>query len=188
MRKGKETEITVQVFQSLEEIDRILKKQGFFMVKNYHITDLYFSKFQEVEKLPFKDLIKQSFLIRKIGDTTLLCYKNKEYDEIGTVLFEEKISAPLPDIKSAAEIFLSAGLNNYCTVENETFVYQKNGICFAVQSIKDLGNFIEYEEDDTMDSLSPNEKIAVLSDRVKALNLKLGDDFSCKKVLMLLNR
>ena len=63
-------------------------------------------------------------------------------------------------------------------------VYKKENVEFALQIIDELGIFIEYEEDETMQALSEKEKINVMLETLKNLGLKLGDDFSCKKVYL----
>lgn len=57
-----------------------------------------------------------------------------------------------------------------------------------VQIIKNLGIFIEYEEDESMKDLSPDQKFSYMVNITKNLGLKLGNDFSCKKVFMLLHK
>lgn len=57
-----------------------------------------------------------------------------------------------------------------------------------VQVIENLGILIEYEEDDSMTIMKQQEKIDYMCNVVNSLNLKLGNDYFCKKVFMLLNK
>lgn len=57
-----------------------------------------------------------------------------------------------------------------------------------VQVIENLGIFIEYGEDDSMTIIKQQEKIDYMCNVVNSLNLKLGNDYFCKKVFMLLNK
>ena len=185
------TEITVQVFNDYNEIYEILKRKGFEMVENYQLNDWYFSKFDNVLNLSYVDLMNNSFLVRHIIDECpkiQLCYKKKELDKFGNVLLEEKVKSDLTKLESAVKIFDLAGLNNYCKVENNSFVYKNGNIGFVVQIIKNLGIFIEYEEDESMKDLSPDQKFSYMVNITKNLGLKLGNDFSCKKVFMLLHK
>ena len=50
----KETEITVQVFNNYNDIDEILKRDGFQMIENYQLYDWYFSKFDQKDVLNSK--------------------------------------------------------------------------------------------------------------------------------------
>lgn len=187
----KETEITVQVFNHFEEIDKKLKKQGFEMIQNYQLNDWYFSKLENTKGIEYIDLLNNSFLVRQIltnKEKIQLCYKQKEMDKLGNVIAEEKINTNLSSLADAIEIFKKAGLNNYCVVKNNSYVYQKDQICFVVQLIENLGTFIEYEEDETMSNMSKKEKFDYMVSLVNSLGLKLGQDYSCKKVFMLLKK
>lgn len=57
-----------------------------------------------------------------------------------------------------------------------------------VQVIENLGIFIEYGEDDSMTIIKQQEKIDYMCNVVNSLNLKLGNNYFCKKVFMLLNK
>lgn len=142
--------------------------------------------------MTYQNLISQSIVIRQIitdSEKCEICYKDKVFDNDGNVVGEEKITTQISDLGSVKQIFLRAGLNNYCTLFNTSFVFRKGEICFAVQAIEDLGVFIEYEEGETLpQGLSPHEKIDIMLARVKSLGLPVGDDYSCKKVEMYLQK
>jgi len=184
----RETEITVQVIQTLAEIERILRAQGYDRIETYQMTDRYFSRIAEAAKTDYVTLMKNSFLLRSTGGKTRLCYKNKEVDREGNVISEEKTETVVDDPEKAAAIFRAAGLTEYCTVENESYVYRKGEISFAIQVIKDLGIFLECEENETMRGLPAKEKLSRLTETVKGLGLRLGENYSCKKVYMLLQK
>lgn len=76
-----------------------------------------------------------------------------------------------------------SGLNNYSAVKNNSYVYKKDEIVFIVQVIENLGIFIEHEEDDNMTIMKQQEKIDYMCNVVNSLNLKLGNDYFCKKYL-----
>ena len=57
-----------------------------------------------------------------------------------------------------------------------------------MQIIKDLGIFIEYAESDDMKEMLPEMKFKKIVDTITHLGLDLGNDYSCKKVFMLLNK
>lgn len=185
----KETEITVQVFNNFEDIDKILKSQGFEMIENYQLNDWYYSSIQDISNLKYIDLINSSFLIREIisdKKEIQLCYKRKELDNFENVISEEKIKTKLDSLENARLIFEKAGLNNYCTLKNNSFVYKKDKIGFVVQIMENLGIFIEYEEDKSMQNMTKEEKFNYMCKIVNNLGLKLGNDYSCKKVFMML--
>lgn len=184
-----ESEITVQVFTPIEKIDEILKSQNFSLIDEYDLIDWYFSKYsyKKLKQFSYKRLIKNSFLIRKIvGESTKyqLCYKDKKIVK-NQVVEETKIISRLDNLEKTLEIFKNANLTNWCNVQNHTLVYKKDNICFALQIIKDLGIFIEYEEDEEMKNLSPNLKIKTMKKIVNSLGLELGNDYNIKKPYLL---
>ncbi len=186
-----ETEITVQVFNSFKEINSILLNQGFKVEGNYLLNDWYFSKLENVKEISYLDLLNNSFLVRQVltdKEKVQLCYKQKELDEFGNVIKEEKTSTNLDSLSDTIKIFKKSGLNNYCMVKNNTYIYVKDEIRFCVQVIENLGIFIEYEEDETMNNMNAKEKFNYMVSVVNSLKLKLGKDFSCKKVFMLLHK
>lgn len=187
----KETEITVQVFGSLDKIKTILKNKGFELIETYQLNDWYFSKLDDISDVKYLDLLNNSFLVRQVvsdHEEVQLCYKKKEVDQYMNVVSEEKIKAKVNSLKNAIDIFVASGLNNYCVVKNNSYVYKKGETCFAVQVIEGLGTFIEYEENESMSGLTKEEKFDLMSRFVRTLGLKLGDDYSCKKVFMLLHK
>ncbi len=187
----KDVEITVQVFNTFDEIDKILQQQGFKMIENYQLNDWYFSKLGNLQNIEYSELINNSFLVRQVLDsreTSYLCYKKKEFDKFGNVISEEKTKTKIDSLQNAIMIFKSSGLNNYAAVKNNSYVYKKDEIIFVVQVIEKLGIFIEYEEDDSMTNMKQQEKIDYMCNVVNSLNLKLGNDYFCKKVFMLLNK
>lgn len=186
----KETEITVQVFNPFEEINDILLNKGFKLLENYQLNDWYFSRLENVKEMPYLNLLNNSFLVRQIltdKEKIKLCYKQKELDEKGNVINEEKTNASVSSLSDALEIFNKAGLNNYCVVKNNSYVYKKDEIYFLVQVIENLGIFIEYEEDESMKDMNEKQKFNHMVSIVNSLGLKLGKDYSCKKVYMLLH-
>ena len=187
----KETEITVQVFDELEDIDKKLKDQGFNMIENYQLNDWYFTHLKNIDGIKYQELLNNSILIREIVDDNpqiQLVFKKKELDDFGNVITEEKTKVNVSDLSKCLAIFQMAGFNNYATVKNNSYVYQKENISFVVQVIENLGIFIEYEEDETMREMVPTQKFEYMSSILKGLGLELGQDFSCKKVYMLLKK
>lgn len=190
--KMKETEITVQVFEDKESIFEKLKNLGFKIERTFELNDWYYIKDSDISGKSYKELLSKSIVLRQIisdSSKNLICYKNKQYNEKGDVISEEKTQVKVDDIELTKRIFDLAGLNNYCSVFNFSYVFKKQSTELALQIIKDLGIFIEYEEDDSMpQNLTPQEKIAYMSDIVKSFGLKIGDNYSCKKVEMILNK
>lgn len=185
-----ETEITVQVFESAEDIINKLSNHGFKITEEIIMIDYYFSKYskEELKNLEYSEMIKNSFLVRKIVTENeceiKLLYKDKVLDENQNVISEQKISCDIMDIESILRIFKYAGLTCWCELKQNMQVFDNSKTSFVLQNVDDLGLFIEYEEDENMKEFNEYEKMNILLNRLKNLNFKIGEDISCKKVLM----
>lgn len=184
-----ETEITVQVFEDLMTACNKLENLGFEKTRKFLIKDWYFSKYsdKELNTLGYGKAISSSVLVREIvgkKNEKVLCYKAKIIDDKGDVVSEEKIATQIEDIDKTLLLLNLAGLNMWEEVKNKTIIYKKDNLEFALQDVENLGIFIEFEENDEMKSLTNDEKFARLKHIVKGFGLKLGKDFSCKKVYM----
>lgn len=181
-----ETEITVQLLDDFGTINKILLDQGFKMLENYQINDYYYSKHDFIKEMSYPEMIRNSFLVREIIDDhpfAMLTYKDKKFDDKGNVISEEKTKLRIASANEALEIFNKAGLNMWCNLCQDLFVYEKGDVSFAVQVVKDLGIFLEYE-DEAMQGLGEQEKIEKMITNIKLLGLNIGDDYFCKKVYM----
>ncbi len=184
-----ETEITVQVFEDLMTTCNKLENLGFEKTRKFVIKDWYFSKYsdKELNNLGYGKAISSSVLVREIvgkNNEKVLCYKAKIIDDDGNVVSEEKIATEIEDVDKTILLLNLAGLNMWEEVKNKTIIYKKDNIEFALQDVENLGVFIEMEESDEMKSLINEEKFARLKRIVKNFGLKLGKDYSCKKVYM----
>jgi len=187
----KETEITFQIFNPLEEAITILKNQGYEEIKRTIMDDHYFTSLPSIASKCYADIIKKSVLLRSFNGKDkqhLLIYKNKEYDSQGNVICEEKVNCKVEDIYSVKKILKLAGFNNFININTLILVLKKDNIEFALQKVKGLGLFIEIEEFDYMKNLSPQEKIKELTKVAKSLGLNIGSDYNCKKVQMMLKK
>ena len=187
-----ETEITVQVFVDEDEAIKAILGLGFEKLRDFYMNDSYFSRYStnKLKKMQYKNVIKNSFLVREfIGDDdkVLLIYKNKVIKN-DVVLMEEKVNAKLDAKENTVKILKLAGLNNWCNANQHLTIFSKDGFEFALQNVENLGLFIEYEEDESIKGLEPQEKIEKMVVKLKSLGLKLGDDYGCKKPFMILHK
>ena len=188
------TEICVQAYTTLEELQRKLENAGYEFVENYNNSDTYFSTLskRDIKKLDYKALLDSSLIVRHIEgdncDIKNLVYKKKTLDENGNVIKEIKTKLKIDDIDKAKQMFSSLGLTCWCDYVNQNYEYKKGEISIIVQYVEDLGVFVEIEEFNSIKDKSDKEKFGILKDIVNALKLPLGSDFSCKKPYMFLNK
>ena len=189
-----ETEITVEVYNDLKTIDKLLKEKGFFVNRKETLNDFYYTNFklEELKNMKYSQLIKNSFFVRNVKGVNyeefFLCYKNKVIDENENVISEEKIKSHIDNLENILQILNFANITNWCNLKQDMFIYSNNKVEFAVQIVENLGIFIEFEENDDMLGWAEIEKINYMVNYLKSLGLNLGDDFFCKKVYMMLNK
>ena len=185
-----ETEITVELLENTTSTLLKLEKLGFEEKEKVLMTDYYLSKLslEELKQLDYPELIKNSFLVRTVKtdnyETNQIIFKKKVLDNNNNVIAEEKIKTNISDLTSTLKIFKESGITNYTILTQKMTVVSNGSIEFVIQEIDDLGVFIEYEEDDTMTKLSEQEKINMMLNNLKKLELKIGNDYSCKKVYL----
>lgn len=81
----KQIEVTVKVNESFEAASQKLKNQGFKIIRESDINDIYMtSKMEELNIKNIQYILKNSVLLRhlKLNDKEIkkITYKNKEYD------------------------------------------------------------------------------------------------------------
>lgn len=186
----RETEITVQVFEEVDVIREKLESLGFTLDETYTLDDYYYSKYDSETLKGFKylDILNNSILIRQIvdndGEQVEMIFKSKTMDENDNVISEEKIKTKVASFEKARKVLELGGLNMWCNLFNFSYNYSKGETAIALQVIKDLGVFIEFEENDTMKDMNEEEKFNHMKDILLGFGLKLGNDFSAKKVYM----
>lgn len=188
----RETEITVQVFDELLDIEKVLVKNGYHKKEEYCLHDHYFTKFEDAKIVDYKTLLASSILIRTIKQdekcTHCMIYKNKKLDQNGNVSSEEKIRVKIDNEQNCIKILKSAGLNNWCNLKNDSIVYaDESGSEIALQVVNGLGIFIEMEEDSSIANLSEKQKFEYVKNKIAAFGFKLSDDYSFKKPYMILH-
>jgi predicted adenylyl cyclase CyaB len=184
----KETELTVQVFETEEDIDKKLRKVGYEISEEYTLDDIYMSNaYNLLDKLSNYEILQRSFLIRNMNNEKKdLVFKKKDFGEKGEVLSEEKFKINIDDIKNAEKFFECIGYKRIFEINNYTKLYKKGDIELNVQKIKNLGIFIEIEEKVKEEKIfETREKMRRI---LKDLPIEIGDDFDVKKAHLMLNK
>lgn len=182
----KETEITVEIFEKEEEIDKKLKDSGFEIVEEYSMEDIYMSN-KSISEVSNYEVLRNSFLIRNINNKKIdLIYKKKEYDKEGNTIFEEKYRIPIKDIDSAKMFFENLNFKEIFQISTENVVYKKEDLELIVQKVKNLGIFVELEMivQEKELHLKREEMCKILKD----LPIKIGENFDIKKAHLMLNK
>lgn len=190
----KQIEITTYVNNTLQEVDDILKRQGFKVIRKSKIKDIYKTlKYNELNKNNILNILSESVLIRylKVNDKDeykKLTYKNKIYDN-DIVISEEKINVTIDDINKMNKLLELIGLKTIVNVNYDVIVYSNDDIEFCFQSVGNLGLLLEYENKNDYDGYTNEE---ILSEKYKMLKeiqkygLNISNDIDVKKAFELI--
>lgn len=156
----KQIEITVRLNENMQSAIRKLEMQGFKKIREGEIDDLYMtSKLNELKKDNIQNILKKSVLLRNLKfenkEIKKITYKNKEIDENGNVISEEKTNLDCNDLEKAKDLFEHLEFEELIKVRYKIIVYSKDEVEYAFQDVENLGTLIEYEntEDFTGKSL-----------------------------------
>jgi len=190
----RQTEVTVQVFDSMENVLSQLGALGYEVVGNKKMCDYYYTALchKAIQDADYATLIKSSIILRDLTDGKFrkqeMIYKDKTLDNFGNVVSEEKLHEKIESIDNVRRMFERWGLTCWCTLMDSMTVCRKDDVEFVLQSVEGLGVFIELEELPDMRDWTDDEKIDELKLILKNVGLKLGEDYSCKKPYMLFEK
>lgn len=192
----KQIEITTIVKQNLKEIDNILSKQGFKIIRKSNIKDRYMS--QEINILNkdnILEVLSKSLIIRYLNVNNKdiikkLTYKNKKIKD-NKILTEEKIDINVDDLDKTEQLLSAIGLKKLVDVKYDVIVYQKDNLEFAFQQVEGLGLLLEYESTKDYENYTNNEILKEkkkMIDEVKKYNIEISNDFDIKKAFELIKK
>ncbi len=158
----KQIEITVRINEDVKVAIKKLEKLGYKKIRESDIEDIYLtSKLNELNKDNIQYILKKSVLLRKLKladkEIKKITYKNKEYDEKGTVISESKINLDCSDLEKAEELFKNLDFERLVVVKYHVIVYSKGTLEYAFQIVENLGTLIEYENSDDFTNKSISE-------------------------------
>ncbi len=158
----KQIEITVRLNEDVKVAIKKLEKLGYKRIRESDIEDIYLtSKLNELNKDNIQYILKKSVLLRKLKladkEIKKITYKNKEYDEKGTVISESKINLDCSDLEKAEELFKNLDFERLVVVKYHVIVYSKGTLEYAFQIVENLGTLIEYENSDDFTNKSISE-------------------------------
>ena len=192
----RQIEITTRVNNTLQEVEDILTKQGFKVIRKSRIEDKYLTQhINELKKDNIIDILKNSVLLRywRVNNKEVhktITYKNKVYEN-DIVISEEKISINIDDIDNAEKLFTLLGFKKLVDVNYDIIVYEKDGFELCFQDVERLGLVLEYENENDFTNVS-NEGILKVKhemlEKIKKYNLNITDEFDIKKAYELIEK
>lgn len=134
----REIEIKAKV-DDLEEIASFLQKKGSVLGKSLHQVDtIYFPKGSSPIKKQLSDPVLR---IRRVDDAAIFTYKHSNSQDLDKTEYETGIDNP----ESLHEVLLILGFDPIIVVEKRRIQTSYKGFTLCLDSVKNLGEFIEIE-------------------------------------------
>lgn len=189
----REVELTIQLLDELDEVTKNVEEQGYELIQKYYIKDYYMIHKSVDLELNNYSILKKCLLIREVKtDSTYkyLIYKNKEYDNNGKILSQNKVKINIDSISEVKKILELVDFHTLIEIENNSLVYKKDNIEFTIQKITDpKGLYIEMEANEEELKEKDDEIVKeVLKNKLNSLNLKTTGDYEVKKAFISLNK
>lgn len=192
----KQIEVTTRVNESLKDVEKKLKEQGFEFIRKSRIEDIYMTqKLDNLRKDNIIDILKNSVLIRYLLVNNKdvfkkITYKNKVYKD-DVVISEEKINVNIDDIEKAEKLFDVLGFKKLVEVKYDVIVYKKDNVELAFQDVEKLGLLLEYENEKAFEGYSDGqilqEKNKML-ESIRSFNIDITNEFDVKKAYELIEK
>lgn len=190
----KQIEITVRLNENMQSAIRKLEMQGFKKIRESEIDDVYMtSKLSELNRDNIQKILKKSVLLRKLKlenkEIKKITYKDKEIDEKGEVISEQKINLDCSDLEKAKDLFEYLEFEELIRVRYKVLVYSKDKVEYAFQEVENLGTLIEYEntedfEGKTLEDINKTKEI--MYNEIKSTGICLTNEKDVKKAFELI--
>lgn len=153
MAKPKEIEIQVQIEKSAK-LFKFLETQAQFIGQERQI-DTYFSPAHKnfIEVRPIREWLR----LRKSGKKHSINYKNWHYDNDGKSHYCDEYESPVESLTQVKNIFKALNMKKVVTVDKTRKIYLYKDYEISIDSIKDLGDFVEIEYKGKAKNVNPSE-------------------------------
>ena len=173
-----QTEITVQVFEDLKDIERKLTNLGFSKTEELNIQDDYYTnlKNDSLKNASYSNLVVTSVVLRcyttlkSKTPTSRLIRKIENLDSHNSAIGEEKIIKELDDAVHSRKVMTNIGYTNWVTLKQKNIYYKNGEKTIILSHVEDLGDFIEVEEYPSISNLIDTEKIDILKQYINSFN------------------
>ncbi len=144
-----ETEITVKVTSTYEELHNLLISQGLKILDDYQLDDIYVvPKDLDIYNTDELEVLKHCVLIRDVANKDKkLVYKYKKYKDNGDIIEQGKTQCKIEDIDQALNFMKAINYIELFKINDHVIVYGNKESELCVQLVNDKYIFIEIEED-----------------------------------------
>ena len=184
-----ETEITVLVNSTYDELKQELEKNGFQIKEKYEMKDDYMINNDiDSSKLSKLEILQNCILVRDMVNIKKeLLYKYKKYASNGDILEQGKVECPVMDTDKAIKFMESINYKKIFSIYDKCIVYANSETELVVQLVNDKYIFIEMES--VCEHIDRKyESIEELKQDLSRYNLPIDDsNYFVKKAELLLN-
>ncbi len=184
-----ETEITVLVKTSYENLKEELLNKGFELKEEYEVNDDYLIDSRlNLSNMSNLDILKNCVLVRDVvGIEKELLYKYKEYDDNGDIIKQGKVKCPVIDTQKAIDFMMTINYKILFSIYDKCIVFANDRTQLVVQLVNDKYIFIEMESDgEFIDREYAN--IEEMKEDLLSYNLPIDNsNFFIKKAEIMLN-
>lgn len=174
----KEIEILVEVYDDIEKIKDIFKK--FEHVGLNEVIDEYFyDPLRENLKPDKNGSLNHCLRLRQKNAKYLITYKDDIFEN-GKWLYSDEYETKIESLDIIREIFKKLGLIKFLEINNEKQTYKFGKYEIILESVKNLGLFMEVE-------YCTNEDINIIEEKIKIqefidkLGIKVSDELNIGK-------
>ena len=144
-----EKEITVETKLSFEELDKVLKENGFVIKEVYDVFDKYLTKKEDIDKSDCLKTLSKSILIRNVkdgNDKKYIMYKYKKYNKNNEIVKQGSIKCNTDSLEKAEELFNALEYYKLIEINDHITVYANDKTELNVQEVNGKHIYIEMEQ------------------------------------------
>lgn len=170
-RKRIEIEAKFPLYNKKETISK-LKEIGKIVEKNNYQKDIYYTPAHEnfIEKNP----VAEWFRIRNTKEETTINYKNWSNNNSNNKISCKEIEIGIDDYTGMIEMLNALDFKQIIVVEKTRNSFEYNNIIISIDSIKDLGDFIELEFKTNLYN-NESESMTYILNIIEKLDIQIGE-------------
>ena len=139
----KEIEILVEIYDNIEDIKKKFSKFKYIGLK--HTIDEYYYDPKRKELKPDKNnQLNHCLRLRTKDDVYSITYKDDVFEK-GKWLYSNEYETTVENINIIREIFKKIGLIKFIEIDNKKETYTYNDYEIVIETVKNLGTFMEVE-------------------------------------------
>lgn len=180
-----EKEITVEVNTSLEKLIEILENKGFVLKETYDVNDVYLINKNDKEG-DYLTMLNKCVLIRDIiedsGETKMLTYKYKEYNDKKEITKQGKIKVKIDDVENAKSMLEHLNFEELIRINDHMLVYATDNEEMVIQYVNDGKHIYIEVEDECHYANRVYKSIEEMKEVITKNDIPIkGDNFFAKK-------